>query len=89
MVASMRHNRHSIGIEIDRDYCKQAARRLKTEASDLFIKANLVFERAEIRVKEELLVEEDEALYKVKVGRKKKKIQQSDEANPIPLRGIG
>lgn len=81
MVAAMKHNRHSIGIEIDREYCKQAARRLKTEASDLFIKADLKFEKAELKVNRELVVKEDQELYNVRSRRKKKCVQQDDVAH--------
>ncbi len=47
MVAALQNGRHSIGIEIDRDYCRRAARRLKTENYGLFASAELAFERAE------------------------------------------
>lgn len=72
MVAAMKFSRNSVGVEIDRDYCKAAARRLKTESSDLFVAADLVFEKAEIKVKEEVKVKEDPALYKVRRAPKKK-----------------
>lgn len=47
MLAALQSGRHSIGIEIDRDYCRRAARRLKAENDGLFASAELIFERAE------------------------------------------
>ena len=43
MVAAMKCHRNSIGIEIDREYCRLAARRLRYENSDLFSEAELQF----------------------------------------------
>ena len=80
MVAAMKHHRHSIGIEVDRQYCKKAAQRLKTESSDLFITADLIFEKTEFEVKKELVVKEDADLYKVRSSRKKS-VQQFDGSN--------
>jgi site-specific DNA-methyltransferase (adenine-specific) len=45
MLAAMKWQRNSVGVEIDRDYCRMAARRLKHEASDMFANADLRFER--------------------------------------------
>lgn len=47
MLAALRSGRHSIGVEIDREYCRRAARRLKAENDGLFSSAELLFERAE------------------------------------------
>lgn len=47
MVAALRSGRHSIGVEIDREYCRRAARRLKAENDGLFTSAELLFERSE------------------------------------------
>lgn len=46
MVASLKYGRNSIGVEIDLDYSRMAARYLKAEGSALFVEAELVFERA-------------------------------------------
>lgn len=46
MVAALRAGRNSIGIEIDPEYCRMAARYLKAETSDLFAAAELRFEQA-------------------------------------------
>ena len=43
MAAAMKWHRDSIGIEIDRDYCRLAARRLIQENSDLFSEADVQF----------------------------------------------
>ena len=80
MVAGMKNNRHSIGIELDRDYCIQAAKRLKAEASDLFVKADLIFEKAE----GELSVKEDQELYKVKPQKRRKEAEQNSSCNASP-----
>jgi DNA modification methylase len=48
MVAALKNGRHSIGVEIDRDYCRMTAKRLKSESSGLFASSELVFERAEV-----------------------------------------
>ncbi len=47
MVAALKNGRSSIGVEIDREYCRMAARRLKTENSGLFSSSELIFEKAE------------------------------------------
>ena len=41
MIAAMKWHRHSIGVEIDREYCRQAARRLVQENGDLFSEADV------------------------------------------------
>jgi len=43
MIAAMKHGRNSIGVELDREYCRQAARRLSQENSNLFSDADLQF----------------------------------------------
>ncbi len=69
MVAALRNGRHSIGVEIDPEYCRMAASYLKAEGSDLFLKAELVFER--IQSKQARIFREDQALYNVKPAKKK------------------
>jgi hypothetical protein len=39
----MKWHRNSIGVEIDREYCRQTARRLLQENSDLFSQADVQF----------------------------------------------
>lgn len=45
MVAALRADRNSIGLDIDAEYCRMAAKRLKAEASNLFNTARLVFQK--------------------------------------------
>jgi site-specific DNA-methyltransferase (adenine-specific) len=44
MVAALKHGRNSIGVELDTDYCKQAASRLLNENTSLFGNAKLQIE---------------------------------------------
>lgn len=69
MVAALRTGRNSIGVEIDPDYCRMAARYLKAESSSLFSEINLVFER--VTAENECMVREDQTLYEIKPARKK------------------
>lgn len=69
MVAALRTGRNSIGIDIDPDYCRMAARYLKAENTDLFSTASLFFEK--VTTEPESLVKEDPALYEVRPARKR------------------
>ena len=71
MVAALRTGRNSIGVEIDPEYCRMAARYLKAENTDLFANTELKFERAS--TEHACLVKEDHALYEVRPTRKKLK----------------
>lgn len=44
MVAALQHGRNSIGVELDTDYCKQAASRLMNENGSLFGQARFQIE---------------------------------------------
>ncbi len=46
LVAALKNDRNSVGVEIDPEYCQMAARYLKAESSDLFSEASLSFEEA-------------------------------------------
>lgn len=73
MVAAVSHGRNSIGVEIDRDYCRMAARHLKAAQEDIFSSAKIRFENA--LMKDDLcLVREDKALYRVR---------RAKEARPV------
>ena len=48
LVAALRTGRNSIGIDIDPEYCRLAAERLRTEANALFTNAYVVFERNDV-----------------------------------------
>ncbi len=69
MVAALRTGRNSIGIEIDPEYCRMAARYLKAETADLFAKAELRFEKAPTETAAS--AQEDLALYSVRPAKKK------------------
>jgi len=69
MVAALRTGRNSIGVEIDPEYCRMAARYLKAENAGLFSTAELRFEKAAEEAGS--LVKEDSALYEVRAARKK------------------
>ena len=71
MVAALRTGRNSIGVEIDPEYCRMAARYLKAENTDLFANTELKFERAS--TEHACLVKEDHALYEVRPARKRLK----------------
>ncbi|RJR33164.1 MAG: site-specific DNA-methyltransferase [Desulfobacteraceae bacterium] len=70
MIAALRHQRNSIGIEIDPDYCRMIAAHLKTESSGLFQEADLVFEKV-IPTEKAFVVREEPALYQVRAARRK------------------
>jgi len=69
MVAALRTGRNSIGIEIDPEYCRMAARYLKAETADLFTKAELRFEKAPTETA--AVAKEDSALYQVRPAKKR------------------
>lgn len=63
-MAALRMGRGSIGVEIEPEYCRMAARYLKAENADLFSTAQLHFEKA--TTEPACLVKEDHALYGVR-----------------------
>lgn len=69
MIAALRTGRNSIGVEIDPEYCRMAARYLKAETSDLFSTAKLVFEK--VSAKQASMVSEERALYEVRPAKRK------------------
>ena len=73
MIAALKNNRNSIGIEIDPEYCRLTAKHLKAESSNLFSKAELLFEKAVEDISGELCVREDQELYKVRPSHLKPK----------------
>ena len=70
MVAALRTGRNSIGVEIDPEYCRMAARYLKAESGDLFSNAGLIFEKW--AAEQPCFVSEDRALYDVRPARKRR-----------------
>jgi len=69
MIAALRTDRNSIGVEIEQEYCRMAARYLKAETPDLFSTKKLVFEKA--TAEPACLVREDQVLYEVRPAKKK------------------
>jgi DNA modification methylase len=69
MIAALRSGRNSIGVEIDPEYCRMAARYLKAETGDLFTKPELRFEKAPAETS--AVVREDSALYEVRPAKKR------------------
>jgi site-specific DNA-methyltransferase (adenine-specific) len=70
LVAALKTGRNSIGVEIEPEYCRMAARYLKAENSDLFAPARLQFETAAVTGKG-CVVTEDKSLYSVHPSRKR------------------
>ena len=70
MVASLRYGRNSIGVDIDPEYCRMAARFLKKESSNLFLKTELVFEKMIPDDTGRMQVREDQGLYEVRSARR-------------------
>jgi site-specific DNA-methyltransferase (adenine-specific) len=70
MVAALRHGRNSIGIDVDPEYCRMAARYLKKESNNLFIDTELKFQKMVTDAVGHMQVCEDRALYDVKSARK-------------------
>lgn len=69
MIAALRTGRNNIGVEIEPEYCRMAARYLKAENPDLFSNAKLLFEKA--TTGRACLVREDHELYEVRPAKKK------------------
>ena len=70
MIAALRYGRNSIGIDIEPEYCRMAARYLKKESSNLFVNTELIFEKMVADRSGKMQVCEDQALYEVKSARK-------------------
>ncbi len=77
MVAALKWGRNSVGIEIDPEYCRMAARYLKAESKNLFYTTELKFEKAQQDKRKkkgnskELSVREFQELYKVHPAKKR------------------
>jgi len=70
MIAALRNDRNSIGLDIDAEYCRIAARYLKKESCNLFMQTQLIFEMMIKDQADHLQVREDQALYNVRSARK-------------------
>jgi DNA modification methylase len=69
MIAAMRTGRNSIGVEIDPEYCKMAARYLMAENNGSTPSPKLFFEKTDL--KQTCSVKKDRAMYKIKPAKKK------------------
>lgn len=69
MVAALRSGRNSIGVEIDPEYCRIAARYLRTESASLFSQISLQFQRHDSGAG--ATVREAPELYDVRPGRRR------------------
>ena len=66
MMAALKADRNSVGVEIDREYCRMAAIRLKNETAQLFSQAKLIFERRSVEsVDPRVMIREEHELYAV------------------------
>lgn len=63
MVAAAKCNRNSIGIEIEREYCRITANRLKNESDDIFTNAQLFFKKQINSKKEGPTLREEKSEY--------------------------
>jgi DNA modification methylase len=69
MIAALRYGRNSIGIDIDPEYCRMAARYLKKESSNLFYETELIFEKMIPDASGRMSVCENQALYEIRSAR--------------------
>ncbi|MBM4276188.1 MAG: site-specific DNA-methyltransferase [Deltaproteobacteria bacterium] len=72
MVAALKYQRNSIGIEIDSEYCRLAASYLKAESRNLFQDVEFIFESL-ILEEPAFMLKEDSSLYKIKPARNRLK----------------
>lgn len=70
MIAALRNGRNSIGIDIEPEYCRIAARYLKKESGDFFVNAELKFEKISDTHSGRMYICEDPALYKVRASKR-------------------
>ena len=72
MLAAMKWERNSLGIEIDPDYCRMAARRILEENENLFSTTDFECIHAPEAGKEVLALHETPVAYRINKPRKKK-----------------
>lgn len=70
MIAALRNGRNSIGIDIDKEYCRMTARYLKAEINDSPIKAKLIFQKMTDGSSGKMKISEDQSLDKVRTAKK-------------------
>ncbi len=69
MIAALKAGRNSLGVDIDPEYCRMAAQRLKGEASTLFARAELIFQRSELTHEGSPELREAQEFYEVVKGK--------------------
>ena len=69
MIAALKNDRNSIGVEIDPEYCRLAARSLIKESANFISSSNLYFER--VRNGKALMLHDNQPLYSFKHTMKK------------------
>ena len=69
MIAALRNGRNSIGIDIDKEYCRMAARNLKADINNPSNKAKLIFQKMTNGSSGKMKICEDQSLYKVKTAK--------------------
>jgi site-specific DNA-methyltransferase (adenine-specific) len=72
MIAAMKSNRNSIGIEVDEEYCNMAANRLRDENQNLFSSAKLEFPDFIVTQEKAFVVREGAVPYSLSRKRTKK-----------------
>ena len=80
MVAAMKGNRNSIGLEIDSAYCRMAANRLKDENQNLFSTAHIEFLKPEESRQEGPVLKEAQEIYS-KVEKKRRRSSKKPRDN--------
>ena len=65
MIAALRANRNSIGLDIDAEYCRMAAKQLRAEASSMFSKARPIFQKSVTDKDGVVTLREEKDLYSV------------------------
>ncbi len=66
MIASLRNSRNCIGIDIDKEYCRMAARYLKAEIDSSPNKVKLIFQKMTNGSSGKIKISEDQSLFKVR-----------------------
>jgi site-specific DNA-methyltransferase (adenine-specific) len=73
MLAAMKWNRNSIGIEIDPNYCRMAARRMLDENQNLFSSSSFECIHAPVGAGQPLVLQEKTTAYRTRPVHSKKK----------------
>jgi len=76
MIAAMKWGRNSLGIEIDPDYCRMAARRILDETQNLFSSSSFECIHASAEEDAELVLHEKPVAYRTTKPRRKKTISK-------------